>query len=422
MTPKEIPRDQLSVAKHLFAAITSFIELDPLLFKSRPLYFAGESYAGKYVPAIGYYILKANNNLPVSQQVNLGGVAIGNGLTDPITQVATHAYYSGLINERQKSVLEKAQWEAIKLTKMRKWRLATNARSEVLRMLQGMTGLATLHDFSKKAHYKTEMVFAFLRKKEVRKALGLNTSKIYDLCSNDVATALHDDFMKSVKFMVEFLVKKSKVLLYQGHFDLRDSVLSTEAWVKTIKWEGLNQFLMANRKVWRVNGELAGSKPLALEQNPGESYAGKDVPAIGYYILKKNPYLTVSKPLNLVGFAIGNGLKDSVIQVATHAMNAYYSGLINERQKSELEEAQSQWDAVKLTKMGNWRAATNAKIRVLYMLQSMTGLATSNDISKKVPYSTELLSKFLQKKEVKKALGVNVSMIHKLYSDGCIAQ
>ena len=80
----------------------------------------------------------------------------------------------------------------------------------------------------------------------------------YDLCRNDVAAALHDDFMKSVKFMVEFLVKKSKVLLYQGHFDLRDSVLSTEAWVKTIKWEGLSQFLMAKREVWRVNGELAG--------------------------------------------------------------------------------------------------------------------------------------------------------------------
>ena len=99
-----------------------FIELYPPLFKSRPLYFAGESYAGKYVPAIGYYMLKANANLPVSQQVNLGGVAIGNGLTDPVTQVATHAinaYYSGLINERQKSVLEKAQREVIKLTKMR---------------------------------------------------------------------------------------------------------------------------------------------------------------------------------------------------------------------------------------------------------------------------------------------------------------
>lgn len=130
----------------------------------------------------------------------------------------------------------------------------------------------------------------------------------------------------------------------------------------------------------------------------------------------------MSKRLNLAGFAIGNGLTDPVIQVATHAMNEYHSGLIYERQKSELEKAQSQWDAVKLTKMGNWRAAANAKIRVLDMLQSMTGLATSNDISKKVPYSTVLLSKFLQKKEVKKALGVNVSMIYKLCSDGCIAQ
>lgn len=91
----------------------------------------------------------------------------------------------------------------------------------------------------------------------------------------------------------------------------------------------------------------------------GESYAG--IPAIGYHVLKKNPYLPVSKRLDLAGFAMGNGLTDTVIQVATHAMNAYYSGLINERQKIELEKAQSQWDAVKLTKMGNWRAATNAK-------------------------------------------------------------
>jgi vitellogenic carboxypeptidase-like protein len=71
--------------------ITSFIELDPLLFKSRPVYFAGESYAGKYVAAIGYYILKANANLPVSKRVNLGGVAIGNGLMDPVIQVRSHA-------------------------------------------------------------------------------------------------------------------------------------------------------------------------------------------------------------------------------------------------------------------------------------------------------------------------------------------
>lgn len=70
-TPEEIPRDQHGVAKHLFAAVTSFVGLDPS-FKTRPIYFTGESYAGKYVPAIGYYILKKNAQLPPSKQVNNG--------------------------------------------------------------------------------------------------------------------------------------------------------------------------------------------------------------------------------------------------------------------------------------------------------------------------------------------------------------
>ena len=48
---QEIPTDQKGVAKHLFAAITRFVQLDPV-FKYCPIYITGESYAGKYVPAI----------------------------------------------------------------------------------------------------------------------------------------------------------------------------------------------------------------------------------------------------------------------------------------------------------------------------------------------------------------------------------
>lgn len=259
-TNDEIPRDQISVAKHLFAAITGFINLDPL-FKNRPIYITGESYAGKYVPAIGYFILKQNKHLPLSKRVNLQGVAIGNGLTDPVTQVATHAlnaYFSGLINERQKGELEKAQGEAIRLVKMGNWGEATNARNRVLNLLQDMTGLATLYDFSKKVPYPTELVTRLLRIDEVKKALGAKETIVFKDCSDVVGEALHADVMKSVKFMVEFLVRNTKVLLYQGHFDLRDGVVSTEAWVKTMKWEGIESFLMAERKVWKVKEELAG--------------------------------------------------------------------------------------------------------------------------------------------------------------------
>uniref|UniRef100_A0A3Q7G9P3 Carboxypeptidase n=1 Tax=Solanum lycopersicum TaxID=4081 RepID=A0A3Q7G9P3_SOLLC len=58
-TPEEIPRNQKGVAKHLYIAIKKFIELNES-FKDRPIYIAGESYAGKYVPAIGYQVLKKN--------------------------------------------------------------------------------------------------------------------------------------------------------------------------------------------------------------------------------------------------------------------------------------------------------------------------------------------------------------------------
>lgn len=257
---QEIPRNQHDVAKHLFIAIRKFVKLEES-FKTRPIYVTGESYAGKYVPGFGYYILKQNAKLPVSSRVNLGGVAIGNGLTDPITQVSTHAlnaYYSGLINDKQKKVLEDLQKVAVELTQNGNWSEATDARSKVLSTLEDMTGLATLYDFRRLIPYQDELVEQFLANAEVKKALGAKENMVFEVCSDVVGEALHDDVMKSVKYMVDYLIKNTKVLLYQGHCDLRDGVVSTEAWVKKLKWERIVEFLESERKIWKVNGYLAG--------------------------------------------------------------------------------------------------------------------------------------------------------------------
>lgn len=67
--------------------------------------------------------------------------------------------------------------------------------------------------------------------------------------------------MKSVKFMMEELVRESResrVLLYQGIFDMRDGVASSEAWMKEMEWAGTGRFLEAERRVWEVEGKVAG--------------------------------------------------------------------------------------------------------------------------------------------------------------------
>ncbi|WVZ25727.1 hypothetical protein V8G54_004271 [Vigna mungo] len=99
-----------------------------------------------------------------------------------------------------------------------------------------MTGLATLYDYTRKTPYEDDLVERFLNIPEVKKALGVKESFVYEICSDVVGKALHGDVMKSVKQMVEYLVRKSRVLLYQG----------------------IEEFLNAERKIWKVNGELAG--------------------------------------------------------------------------------------------------------------------------------------------------------------------
>ncbi|AET00898.1 putative carboxypeptidase C [Medicago truncatula] len=321
-TPQEIPADQTAVAEHLFAAITRFVQLDPV-FKHRPIYITGESYAGKYIPAIGYYILEKNTKLKNTERVNLAGVAIGNGLTDPVTQMVTHAdnaYYAGLINQRQKNELEKLQLEAVELVERRNWSEATDARSRVLDLLQNMTGFATLYDYSRKVPYEDWMVAQFLNIAEVKKALGVNVDEsfVYEKCSKIVWAALHADLMKSVKYMVGKLLKeKMRVLLYQGQRDLRVGVVQVEAWVKTMKWEWIEDFVNAERKIWKVNGEVAG-------------YVQKWKSLTNVVVLGGGHLLPADQPLNsqamIEDWVLEKGLFGSVSDRNDVSRNSVYDG------------------------------------------------------------------------------------------------
>jgi carboxypeptidase C (cathepsin A) len=80
--------DESDVGANLYWFLQGFLEKHPE-FDGREFFLTGESYAGHYVPGAAHYIWEQNrlgNPTPGARAINLQGIAVGNGWTDPVVQ------------------------------------------------------------------------------------------------------------------------------------------------------------------------------------------------------------------------------------------------------------------------------------------------------------------------------------------------
>lgn len=101
---ESIPR----VARELHSGLRQFFQLFPWL-QSNDFFITGESYAGKYIPAVGNEIVEGNKksmdhddddddeSVPM---INLKGLALGNAVSDPYNMLgyADFAFQTGLVD------------------------------------------------------------------------------------------------------------------------------------------------------------------------------------------------------------------------------------------------------------------------------------------------------------------------------------
>jgi hypothetical protein len=104
----EVADDFYRALYELYNGKGCFSQINFSIPPSNPLVIFGESYGGKYAPAIARKIVKAKEE--GGFLTGLKGVAIGDGFTSPyeiMSEVGTYAYHLGLLDFQERMKLEK---------------------------------------------------------------------------------------------------------------------------------------------------------------------------------------------------------------------------------------------------------------------------------------------------------------------------
>ncbi|XP_065202375.1 venom serine carboxypeptidase-like [Planococcus citri] len=244
------------VGQHLFDALTQFFTMFPELRKNKFI-ISGESYAGKYLPALGYAIYKGNPK--ASHPINLQGIFLGNGWTDPenMQEYATHLHRLGLIDRRQKLIVQQYEEDARILIRNGRWGSANNASDKVLQYVEHFTNFSHLYDYTRENFDGGDSYLDIIKNDEFRKAIHVGQTE-YDDVSEQAFLHLGDDETQSVKPQIEELLEAYPIMFYSGQLDIIVAHYLTSNFINQLHWSGADGYSEAKRNMWYVNDHLAG--------------------------------------------------------------------------------------------------------------------------------------------------------------------
>lgn len=262
-------RNEVDVGVNLYEALQQFFTMFPDL-RSHPFFVTGESYGGKYVPAIGHRIHKMNAHAPANEHINLAGLAIGNGLSDPLHQLkyGDYLYQLGLIDGRGRDLFHKVEKEGEMAIQRRDFDSAFEIFDLLINMdelpsgslFKNMTGLSQYFNYIKSSDDgMEERMGQFLQKASTRKAIHVGNNTFHGLeGENRVEVFLKRDVMDSVAPWMTEMIDNYRVCIYNGQLDIIVAYPLTVNYLNNLAFRDKEKYLNAPRYIWKVDGEVAG--------------------------------------------------------------------------------------------------------------------------------------------------------------------
>lgn len=273
--PRDRVYDEVGVANDMLDFLNEFFKAHPK-FAARDFYITGESYGGHYVPAVGHAVWEAVQQGKLDTTINLKGIAIGNGMTDPSIQYGAYpdfAVMHGLISESTKDhmlVALPACQAAISLCMGTDWsaecKLALAFCQATLfnPILMAADGI-NVYDIRKKCTgdlcYDFSGLEEYMNREDVQKKLGVEERNItWVTCNMDVNQDMLGDFVKNYDSLLPPMLKAGiRVMIYAGDQDLICNWVGNQRWMDALQWDGSEDWAQAAPHTWRVGGEAAGT-------------------------------------------------------------------------------------------------------------------------------------------------------------------
>lgn len=258
--------NQVDIGNNLFAAVKQFFQLFSSL-RPNGFYITGESYAGKYIPSLGHAIYINSNSSDLNDRINLKGVAIGNGVSDPIHQLefGEYIYQLGFIDSNALKQFNDAQGKAIAAIQQENYVEALQHTFGLINspgcLFNNLTGFTSPYNYLKPNGYDENIaaVNTFMLTSNMASALHVGNKKFRAFSDRNVVLAhLLNDVMASVAPWIAELIDNYKVFVYNGQLDLLAGSTLTHRYLSYLQFNGSDEYKVAPRNFWMVDDEIAG--------------------------------------------------------------------------------------------------------------------------------------------------------------------
>ncbi|KAI8327690.1 Alpha/Beta hydrolase protein [Chlamydoabsidia padenii] len=243
-------------------------------YKKLQFHLFGESFAGHFVPAIGNYILKQNQNPtdPDHQHINLQSIGIGNGITDVMIQVqysenmACYSSYGSVLPEKDCHEMRNNTPTCVKMLQkcadtetVLDCDKATNWCSKNVENIYLRSGRNVYDIRANRTDGAGTKYNRYLNLRPVRKLIGAKTP--FHRCPPEIRRTFYrnGDYPKNYAPDVANLLNNGiPVLLYVGDADYRANWYGVHGWAQVFDFDASEQYRTQILNPWIIDGQEMG--------------------------------------------------------------------------------------------------------------------------------------------------------------------